>query len=181
MSNHTLQNFLVPTLRVGTLDHRSAVPARRESETTNAPRSGAAACRRRASAREARGSQFESVANPTMECPGSNPNGVKENSLGRLAPGSVEIMVGQSPEGAAEGVKQPRACYAAQSPVGPCAGVAWAEGVHFEMRWNYWVIGCGLCPLPRQPLNLHPGLQLPQALCLRTLRRTHSNRGLSLI
>ena len=26
----------------------------------------------------------------------ANPNGVKENSLGRLAPGSVEIMVGQA-------------------------------------------------------------------------------------
>ena len=45
-------DFLVPTLRVDRLHHRSAVPARRASETTNAPRSGAAACRRRASARE---------------------------------------------------------------------------------------------------------------------------------
>jgi hypothetical protein len=63
--------FLVPTLRVGTLDHRSAVPAQCETR-----RRGAAP---------------------------PNPNGVKENSLGRLAPGSVEIMVGQALKGRQKG------------------------------------------------------------------------------
>jgi hypothetical protein len=46
-----------------------------------------------------RSSQVESVANPTTECSGPNPNGVKDNSLGRLAPGSVEITVGQALKG----------------------------------------------------------------------------------
>jgi hypothetical protein len=44
-------------------------------------------------------SQVESVANPTMECSGPNPNRVKETSLGRLAPGLVKIMVGQALNG----------------------------------------------------------------------------------
>jgi hypothetical protein len=54
-------------------------------------------------ARVARGSQFASVANPTMECAGSNPNAVKENSLGRLAPGSVGVSVGQALKGRQNG------------------------------------------------------------------------------